>query len=386
MEEETPSRKRPRTRSDDYSGTPPAERSPGRDGIFNSDEGSQNGSPPPLPGLAARNENDNTAQIPPGIDDTMDEGPVSLIDLTTATRRPKVQPYSNWNEYLKEIFDDLGTQSTILKEHISGKISGMLNLLTEVNQKELTRDRRALPVESPNGTVKTFIPSQHRTKPSMQASKLCADDPEMIAFLEESGKADELDRERRARDEQKKGELEIKIRLKKLRKNIGELACDISAYGIIVTSQLTREERLALDGVQPHVLKEQERIFLVARELLSSLTDEDAEYLGDTSTKAMVQQFETNYNFDVNAAITKLKGDGGEHSMRQVQSILVEWKALFPKLTMNVFKLADQLATVNKGVKMGADTLKKRKTEKATKDTQAALDEVDESTGLSASF
>ena len=72
--------------------------------------------------------------------------------------------------------------------------------------------------------------------------------------------------------------------------------------------------------------------------------------------------------------------------MQQVQSNLVEWKALFPKITMNVFKLADHLATANKGVKMGADTLKKRKTEKATKDTQAALDEVDESTGISVRY
>ena len=109
--------------------------------------------------------------------------------------------------------------------------------------------------------------------------------------------------------------MEIKIRLKILRKNIGELAVDISSYAVIVTSQLTREERPAHDGVKIHVLKEQERIFLVARKLLSSLSGEDAEYLGDTSTKVMVQQFQTSYNFNVNAAMTKLKGDGREHSM-----------------------------------------------------------------------
>ena len=112
--------------------------------------------------------------------------------------------------------------------------------------------------------------------------------------------------------------MEINICLKILRKNIGELACDILAYAVIVTSQLTREERLAHDGVQPHALKEQERIFLVARKLLSSLSDEDAEYLGNTSTKAMVQQFQTSNNFNVNAAMTKLNGDSGEHSMQQV--------------------------------------------------------------------
>ena len=92
----------------------------------------------------------------------------------------------------------------------------------------------------------------------------------MIAFLEESDKADQLDREQRARDEQKKGGLEIKIRLKILRKNIWELAIDISSYAVIVTSQLTREERLTHDGDTKHALKEQERIFLVAPELLYS--------------------------------------------------------------------------------------------------------------------
>ena len=146
--ENTPSRKRPRTK-DPYESTPPAELPPGKDGTFSSEEEEPEEDSPPGPsGQAERNETDDTEGIPPRIDENMDEGPVSLIDLTTATRRPKVQPYSNWNEYLKEIFDDLGTQSTILKEHISGKISGMLNLLTEVNQKELTRDRRAIPVKA----------------------------------------------------------------------------------------------------------------------------------------------------------------------------------------------------------------------------------------------
>ena len=76
----------------------------------------------------------------------MDEEPVSSIDLTTAVRWPKVLSYSTWNEYLEKTFDDHGTQSDNLKEHISAKLSGMLNLLTEVNQRELTQDRRAIPV------------------------------------------------------------------------------------------------------------------------------------------------------------------------------------------------------------------------------------------------
>ena len=165
MEEKTPYRKRPRTRSANYSGTPPAELPPGKRGNFSTDDKSspEGRSSEPL-GQAERNKTDDTEQIPPRIDETTDEGPVSLIDLTTATCRPKVQPYSNWNEYLDKTFDDHGTQSTILKEHISEKLSGMLNVLTEVNQRELTRDRRAIPVESPDGTKKTFIPSQQRTK------------------------------------------------------------------------------------------------------------------------------------------------------------------------------------------------------------------------------
>ena len=112
--------------------------------------------------------------------------------------------------------------------------------------------------------------------------------------------------------------MEIKIRLKILRKNIGELAIDISSYAVIVTSQLTREERLAHNGVKIHALKEQERIFLVARKVLSSLSHDDAKYLGDENTRAIVQQFQMNNNFDVNAAMTKLNGDDREHSMQQV--------------------------------------------------------------------
>ena len=199
--EKTPSRKRPRTteKNDQFDSPPPAELPPGKQGNFSTDEeNSPNGSSSELPGEAERNERIDTELILPRNDELMDEGPVSLIDLTTATRRPKVRPYLNWNEYLEETFDDHGTQSDNLKEHISAKLSGMLNVLTEVNQRELTRDRRAIPVKSPNGTNKTFIPSQHRLKPSMQASKLCKDDPEMIAFLEESDKADKIVEEQRA--------------------------------------------------------------------------------------------------------------------------------------------------------------------------------------------
>ena len=167
MEQKTPSWRRPRTRTTNYSGTPPVDKPPGKRGNFSSDEEAsdkeeepQVDSPLRQSGQAASDKTNDTAQIPRENDNSMDEEPVSLIDLPPVFRRPKVPPYSNWNEYLEETFDDHGTQSDNLKEHISAKLSGMLNLLTEVNQRELTRDRRAIPVESPNGTKKpSFYPS-----------------------------------------------------------------------------------------------------------------------------------------------------------------------------------------------------------------------------------
>ena len=133
MEQKTPSRRRPRTRTTNYSGTPPVELPPGKDGNFTSDEESQKDSPTGPFGQAASDKTNETAQISRENDDSMDEGPVSLIVLTTVFRRPKVPSYSSWNEYLEETFDYHGTQATNLKEHISTKLSGMLNVLTEVN-------------------------------------------------------------------------------------------------------------------------------------------------------------------------------------------------------------------------------------------------------------
>ena len=261
----------------------------------------------------------------------------------------------------------------------------MLRYMSTIDQREQTNTQREKPVENSEGESSIFIPTKHRIKDTANPPKQTQDEPEMKALLESIRKGDEAERQRRAKNDIEVGKLAVKIDLQKLRHLIYNAAVDIGSTIITGRTTLMTRRRRRKAGATDFVLKDEQVSHAIAREMIDGFTDEDAEDLGLTNTLELMNEFVKYIKLDENKADIrqKLEADGGKATKEYIQAVGNEWKKLFPLITTEVFDIEDERSSKKQGETIMEKHIKKLKTDRATQDVRAALDEVDEETNIS---
>ena len=284
----------------------------------------------------------------------------------------------NWREHVNKI---LATQSDTLKEHIVAVIiPPMLRSFLKVDQREQTNARREEPVEDSEGNSSTFIPTKHRIRDTVNPSNQSRDEPEMKALVDKIKKQDEAERLRRANNDIEVGKLEVKLDLRRLRKQLFDAAVDIAIMIITVRATLMTRRRRRRNEAAKFILKDEQVSHLIARQMIKGFTQEDAEDLGLTNTTELMDEFAKYMKLDADAIKTKLSKDEGKATKEYIEKLGNEWMKLFPLITTEVFDIEDERLSKKQGEKVIEKHIKKVKAERATRDVQDELDKVDKET------
>ena len=141
--------------------------------------------------------------------------------------------YSTWNEYFNEIWGYLPTQSSYLKDIISGQVKEMVNLCKDIAMREETTANNKKPVKNVDGSDLTFNPSRNRKrKPTAKPPVKYADTTCIKDFMERSRIADKKEWKRQEDEKIELTKLGLLCRLDHLQAMIWNTAFTIATYAL----------------------------------------------------------------------------------------------------------------------------------------------------------
>ena len=161
----------------------------------------------------------------------------------------------------------------------------------------------------------------------------------MIALVKKAAEEDLADQQRRTKNDDAKATLKIKYHLTNLRTLIYGLIIDIIMKIVIRRNEFakTRSQRLT-QGNAELALNDEDVSDAIARKVILQFRNDDAVYLGKTSTQDLLDEFLDIRKYGPKATIieSKLQAEGSGVTVKFIESTLKQLDQVIPETTVDV--------------------------------------------------